>query len=266
MNQHSSTLNHRDYEELLAPAALGALTREDHVALTAHLRTCSSCRASLGRLLSTTDTIALTVVERAPSDALRDRLWAQVATAEPPESAPLPPLTTATDAEAPIPLRAEPPAVSTRAHTHERGRALWILAVAATLLLGLVGGVAVDRLLLDGDGQDEVREIAMESPAGLSLDDARLEYFEDPGIIRFSAGDIPNPPEGQVYQVWLIAGNDAPPTPIGVIDPATGEFATTADLDRFGIFAVTVEPGPLGSAAPTTDPVIVAELPEPETG
>ena len=266
MNQNSSALDHRDYEELLAPAALGALTREEHVALTSHLRTCSSCREALGRLLSTTDAVALTVVEQAPSDALRDRVWAQVAAAEQPTVAPPPPPTAARDTEAPIPLRLDPPFVPTRTPARERGRTLWILAVAATLLLGLVGGVAVERLLLDANGGEEVREIAMQSPAGLSLDDARLEYLKEQGILRFSASDLPDPPVGQVYQVWLISGDEAPPTPIGVIDPDTGAFATTADLGRFGTFAVTVEPGPLGSVAPTSDPVIVADLPEPETG
>ncbi len=37
-------------------------------------------------------------------------------------------------------------------------------------------------------------------------------------------------------------------------------FATVADISKFDALAITVEPGPLGSPAPTTKPFVIAPL------
>lgn len=250
-------IDHREYEDLLAAAALGALTPEEHARLRRHLRTCASCRAAYSRLLTAADMLPLTVEEREPSAALRERLRAQVGA---PVSA-APPATPAPPLEPDIiPLRQEtvPPAMA--APRPRRVAPGWLMIAAAMLLIGLVAGALVGRYLLAGEGEPAEQQIAMESPTGMALDDASLTWLPDERVLRFSAPDLPAPPEGQVYQVWLIAGEDQPPTPVGTVDPATGEFATTVDPDRFGTFAVTVEPGPLGSPEPTTDPVIIAPL------
>ena len=69
---------------------------------------------------------------------------------------------------------------------------------------------------------------------------------------------MPEPPQGHVYQAWLI--DAAGPVPVGVMNPDQGEFASAADRSQFQTFAITVEPGPLGNDAPTTDPILVAHL------
>jgi hypothetical protein len=262
VNQQGSTTNHREYEEMLAPGALGALTMEEHRELTEHLRSCASCRSTFGRLLSTTDTLALTVEDRAPSNALRERLRSQVASSSRSADSAGP----ASPRDEPIPLRIEPAAPPDASRRQGVAKAGWLAAAAAMLFLGLLGGVLIDRLFLDTDDPAGIRELALQSPTGLELEGARLVYLPDEGIVRFTGPELPPPPDDQVYQVWLIAGDDEPPTPVGVIDPVTGDFATAADTERFGVFAVTIEPGPLGSSSPTTDPVIVAELPEPSAG
>lgn len=262
MNQRGSTTNHREYEEMLAAGALGALTAEEHRELRAHLRSCASCRSTFGRLLSTTDTLALTIEERAPSNALRERLQSQAASMPRVVNLAGP----AHPSDQPSPIRSEPVALPDASHGRGGGKAVWLVAAAAMLLLGLLGGVLIDRLFLETDDPGSTRELALQSPTGLELENARLVYLPDEGIVRFSGPELPSPPDDQVYQVWLIGGDDEPPTPVGVIDPVTGEFVTAADTERYGVFAVTIEPGPLGSSAPTTDPVIVAELPEPAAG
>ncbi|MDQ4044100.1 MAG: anti-sigma factor [Chloroflexota bacterium] len=254
-------INHREYEDMLAPAALGALSPEEHDALRVHLQGCDSCRETLARLVSAVDALALTVPERAPSPEMRSRLRARIERA-PHDVKMLPHARSPEhDREHRIPLRPEPSA-ETPALMPQKRRAssLWIATVAAVLLLGFVAGVVVERMLLKGDDAIDGREIALQFPTGLEIDDAQLEYFEEQEIVRFAASDLPELAEGQVYQAWLIADEEAPPTPVGVIDVATGELATAADPDRFSVFAVTVEQGPLGSTSPTTDPVIVADL------
>ncbi len=249
-------IDHREYEDLLAAAALGALTAEEHVRLRQHMRTCASCRVAYSRLLSAADTLALTVEEREPSAALRERLRAQVG-APAPASPAAPTASTIEPDIVPLSWVAEPaPPPQPRARRIAPG---WLMMAAAMLVIGLVAGALAGRYLLADDNEQAGQDIAMESPAGLALGDATLTWLPEDRVLRFSAPDLPAPPEGQVYQVWLIAGEDQPPTPVGTVD-ATGQFATTVDRDRFGTFAVTVEPGPLGSPAPTSDPVIVAPL------
>lgn len=247
-------IDHREYEDLLAAAALGAVTAAEHERLRRHMRTCATCRAAYSRLLSAADALPLMVEEREPSTALRERLRAQVGAPARPAAPPVPP---GEPDIVPLPQVPEPVVLPPpRARRIAPG---WIMIAAAMLLIGLVAGALLGRYLIADDGEPDGQEIAMESPAGLALDDATLTWLPEEGVLRFSAPELPAPPEGQVYQVWLIAGEDQPPTPVGTVD-AAGRFATTVDRDRFGTFAITVEPGPLGSPAPTSDPVIVAEL------
>jgi anti-sigma-K factor RskA len=254
-------VDHREYEDMLAAAALGTLTVEEHERLRRHLRTCASCRAAYSRLLSAADTLPLTVEEREPSTALRERLRAQVGAPAWPEAPAAQPIPPGEPDIVPLPLSQIPeqavlPTPPPRARRIAPG---WIMIAAAMLLVGLVAGALIGRYLFVDDGEPAGQEVAMESPTGLPLDDASLTWLPEDEVLRFSAPDLPAPPEGQVYQVWLIAGEDQPPTPVGTVDSA-GQFATTVDRDRFDTFAVTVEPGPLGSAEPSSDPVIVAPL------
>ena len=264
MEHGFGAIDHREYEELLAVAALGALTPEEHAVLAEHLRGCQACRAAYGRLVSAADALPLVVEERAPSAGLRDRLQAQVEAdlRERRWSGP-----SSTDGEGLgatlVPLPG--PTDSASARDDRRGnlrwldKGKWILAAAAVLLLGLLGGVAIDRLVLDEDDDPApVQTIALDYPGDVQSDVGTLTYLPEQNVLHFHAPDLPEPPADHVYQAWLI--DDAGPRPVGVVDPETGEFVTTVDLERDDTFAVTVEPAPLGSPGPTTDPVIVAPL------
>lgn len=250
-------IDHREYEDLLAAAALGALTPAEHERLRRHLRTCAPCREAYSRLLAATDALPIAVEEREPSAALRERLRAQVGAPARPEV----PASAESPAEGQdiTPLRQEPAAPVAPTARHRRIAPGWVAVAAAMLLIGLVAGALVGRFLLPEDSEPATQQIAMESPTGLALGDASLTWLPDEHVLKFSAPALPAPPEGLVYQVWLIAGAQ-PPAPVGTVDLATGAFATTVDRPQGSTFAVTVEPGPLGSPEPTTDPVIVAPL------
>ncbi len=267
VEQDTTSTTHRDFEDMLAPAALGALDPEEHARLVAHLRTCASCRATLGRLMSAVEALPVSVEEREPSADLRERLRVRVGASAPRADArgSEPPPASDAAGDGLIPLRFEPidePETTVRRFPV---RGAWLVAAAAMLLLGLLGGVVLDRTVFSDDTPSDAREIALSSPSGMELGGARLVYNENEGIVRFEGSSLPDPPDGKVYQAWLIKGDDTPPTPVGVIDAETGEFATAADPGRYSTFAVTVEPGPLGSAGPTSDPVIVGQLSESAT-
>jgi anti-sigma-K factor RskA len=255
VDQDRRQIDHREYEDLLSAAALGVLEPDRHALLLDHVRGCAPCRSALGRLQSAVDALPLTVDEMAPSSDLRDRLAARIAVS-PRNFTPLP------DPVAAPPPQGRPFAVPVPP-ARSTGRWAWLSVAAAMLVIGLAGGIAIGWAWLQGD--DEVvdpMEIAMESPSGMDLSAAELVYMPDDGMIHFSDPEMTSPPDGMVYQVWLIEGEDTPPIPMGTIDMASGEFASTVDPARHRVFAVTVEPAPLGSAGPTSDPVIVATLPD----
>ena len=246
--------DHREYEDLLAAVALDALTLEEHALLRRHLETCASCRSTLGALVAAADSLPLQVEEREPSAALRARLLDQVQ----PEA-----ITTLSDHREPdlTPLTFEPdhedrrrvPAPRTRI-----GTPMWGLLAAAMLLVAVLAGIVVDRLVLQPDDDPELQSIALQYPQGVLSEQGALTYLPEQDVLHFHVPDLPAPPTDHLYQAWLI--DEAGPRPVGIIDPETGELATTVNRVEDDTFAITVEPAPLGSAGPTSDPIIVAPL------
>jgi hypothetical protein len=70
---------------------------------------------------------------------------------------------------------------------------------------------------------------------------------------------LPTPPDGQVYEVWTIAGDT--PTSLGCVVPSDGHIAQKVQgaFSTADVAAVTVESAACPSA-PTTDPVQIATL------
>ena len=50
------------------------------------------------------------------------------------------------------------------------------------------------------------------------------------------------------------------PAPAGVFDQPTDQHAIVADRDRYDTLAITAEPGPLGTEAPTGEIVATASI------
>ncbi len=74
------------------------------------------------------------------------------------------------------------------------------------------------------------------------------------------AENLPSAPEDQVYEAWLMRGED--PEPAGLFEPR--EEGTTAmplegSLEGVDAVAVTIEPSG-GSSSPTSDPLITANI------
>jgi anti-sigma-K factor RskA len=143
------------------------------------------------------------------------------------------------------------------------------LAVAAALLLGQVGDVqrqlAQARLELEqvAAERDQIVGVVSSSQviAQLEGDAGRATLLQTPDGETLLAAQLPALAEGRVYQLWSIAGQDAP--------VSAGTFEVQPDgtalvrvpgggqLTPETVFAVTDEPGPQGSPAPSTTPLIV---------
>ena len=260
------------FEEQGFPAAcaFGALDGEDVAGFRSHLENCPICTAALREFRSTVAQVPFTLdIDRAigPSPALRARLLDAVA----------------------ADLAAERAKAATRAPLPFRARR-WIpqaYAMAAVLLLALGLGLVGWNLNLQrevGQATIERNQAAADRDAALGeAGQVRLErdqalrelattrwqlsathagqpikgeviYLRDQQKAVVSVDGLPDLQPGQVYQIWLIKDGSAPKPETVFLSTTT---AVQANFEQFQTLAITVEPGPRGSAAPTS-PILVA--------
>jgi anti-sigma-K factor RskA len=185
------------------------------------------CREDAASLQVAVDALPASVEPRTPPPALKARIMAEV------------------EAEAPAAPQREP-----RRRRSWFGGLSWRPALAlglAALALGFVGAQA-----LQSSGTETITaQVEGGGRATLEIEDGRG---------RLVARDLPAPPEGRVYQVWLDKGGDAP-------EPTNALFSTRADgsasvdvpgsLDGVRAVMVTDEP-PRGSDTPSGKLVLTA--------
>ncbi len=249
---------HDELQELLGPFALGLTDDAESRAMREHLLTCARCQAELAEIAAAVDALPFAVAEMEPPPALRERIAAAVlaeprtaptaAPSPPPAPAPAPPATPAPALAAPVPL-------PVRWWSSARP---WAVAAAALLLITL--GLLFWNLRL----QDELRGAAVETIALAPTDAApgasgEIRYQPDLQLLIVDVRDLPPLAEGEVYEFWLIDQSGVP-VPAGVVDQSTGTHAIAADRGQYQAVAITAEPGPLGTAAPTGDIVAQAAL------
>ena len=124
-----------------------------------------------------------------------------------------------------------------------RRRSRWLLGAAAAVVLALalgVGGLTLGRDRGPARGQT----IALGAPgAGPATAQARMRGDGDDQLMIMTARDLPRPPTGAYYEVWLVdgAGDEFP---VGVLAPnGEGIWSLPADVAaRYRTIAVTLEP------------------------
>ena len=256
MARHAAT------RDLLGAFALGAVDAEEAATVRAHLATCAECQAEMAGLWTAVDSLPGMVEPMDPPPALRDRI-AAVVMAEPASPPPAPAVAPAPAAPTPAPAIAPAEPVS---HPIRKPASFWSRATpwaaAAAILLVLSAGLLVWNLRL----QEQVREAAtpVAETIALAPTDAAPEasgevtYLADEDLFIVDVRDLPPLEADQVYEVWLI-GEDGP-EPVGVFDQPTDQHAIVADRGQYETLAITLEPGPLGTAAPTGEIVASAPL------
>jgi anti-sigma-K factor RskA len=136
-------------------------------------------------------------------------------------------------------------------------------AAAAAILLLLSAGLLVWNLRLREEIQQATAPVA-ETIALAPTDAApgaggEVTYLPQDDLFILEVRDLPPLEPDQVYEVWLI-GEDGVPAPAGVFDQPTDQHAIVADRAQYNTLAITAEPGPLGTEAPTGEILVTASL------
>jgi anti-sigma-K factor RskA len=249
---------HAATRDLLGAFALGAVDAEEAATVRAHLATCAECQAEIAELWLAVDSLPDMIEPMEPPPALRDRIATAIAAEA---ASPLPP-PLASPAPDPVPAIAPAPPVP---EPIRRPASFWskvtLWAAAAAILLLLSVGLLVWNLRLQEQiATAPVAETIALAPTDVAPD-ARGEvtYLPQDDLFMLEVRDLPPLEPDQVYEVWLI-GEDGVPAPAGVFDQPTDQHAIVADRDRYDTLAITAEPGPLGTEAPTGEIVATASL------
>lgn len=235
----SSGLEHRECAEALAAYALGALPENEATRVQRHLSECRECRAQLDWLRAGVDVLPGSVPPIEPSPELKSRLMEIV------------------DGEAELLRAAGPGADRPRASKGARRRWLpagvGLRAAAGVAALGIAVVVVVLVLVGGGSGTRLIHAQVAPSLAGAQAS-LQLRGTSAELVVR----GMPVPAADHVNEIWVKRGS-APPIPAGTFVVRTGSVEVARPVRSGDLVMVTVEPG-LGTAAPTTNPVIVARI------
>jgi anti-sigma-K factor RskA len=253
---------HAATRDLLGAFALGAVDAEEAATVRAHLATCAECQAEIAELWLAVDSLPDMIEPLEPPPALRDRIAAAImAEAATPEPAPPAiPASPAPELASPVtPVLPVPEPIRKPASFWSRATP-W--AAAAAILLLLSAGLLVWNLRLREQIQEATAPVT-ETIALAPTDAApgaggEVTYLPQDELFMLDVRDLPPLPPDQVYEVWLIGADGA--VPAGTFDQPTDQHAIVADRDLYETLAITAEPGPLGTEAPTGEIVATASL------
>lgn len=221
------TNDHEAIDELLAGYVLRSLSGEDaaeadHL-LSDHVPTCAACRDTLAAFQDLSADLALDATPLSPPETLLPRLHREL----------------------------EPPA--------SRRRPVQIFAVAASVVavVGLAG-LAVTQGLRASDANSRAEDFRSAAQMALRPDSNQVPVgpvneLTAPGVEEFYVmGDnCPQPPEGSVYRVWIVAGGQ--PTFVTDFLPEDGQVFLSIPFDpsRYDDLWISVEPAGSEPTTPT---------------
>jgi anti-sigma-K factor RskA len=227
--------DHTRWVDSAGAYVLGAMPPDEREEFESHLVTCEACRDEVDELRPAAEALPMASQPVLPPPALKDRVMAEVER----EATLL--AHVGADADRPAPVR-------------ERRRRSWswlsgwrLAPVAAALV---IAGVLAGSLL--GGGTKSYR-----------FEGQNAELRVQDGHATLVAQNMPAPPEGKVYEVWLMPKGSKSPEPTDVLFTPRSDGAATAaipgDVSDVEQVLVTAEPKG-GSDRPTSDPVMQATL------
>lgn len=246
-----------DIHTLTGAYAVDALPDDERRRFERHLGDCQACQQEVAELTATAARLGTAAAE-SPPPGLRHRVLAAADTVrqEPPATG------RRTGGARPPVAPPTSPWVSWLA-----GAAAAILAIAAVYLAGLSASLdhrveqleAANQRVAEILSSPDATTLTMDGPQGAV---GRVVMAPSRGQALFVADGLPPVPEDRIYELWLIAGEQA--TPAGLVRPDDqGQARHVMEGEMAGVTAigVTVEPAG-GSPQPTSDPVMVTPVPQ----
>jgi anti-sigma-K factor RskA len=225
--------DHDRWVDAAGAYVLGAMPGREREEFEVHLTTCTTCQAEVDDLRPAAEALPMASPPMLPPTALKDRIMAEV------------------EREAALLAQAGPgadrPARERRRFRFSLGG--WRLApvAAALLIVGALAGFA----LRGGDGTQTFS-------AGAN---AKVQVQGEKATLV--ATNMPAPPEGRVYEVWVVPKGESAPKPTNVLFVPRGDGSAEAAIPGSAshIQQVLVSDEPTGgSDTPTGDVIANAKL------
>lgn len=235
---------HERWVDAAGAYVLEAMPDDERDAFEQHLEGCSICREEVDELLPAVHALPMASPQMSPPPELKARIMAEVER----EAALL--AQVGEGADRPSPRRAR-----------ERRAWLsgWRLApvAAALLIAGVLAGTALERD--DAPSAPAARTVAVTVDSKRAPDGTAELRVSDGDAVLVGQG-MPAPPEGRVYQVWVMPRGSNTPEPTNVLfAPRTDGSVTAAIPDVAEAKMVLVTDEPMGgSDDPTRTPVMTA--------
>lgn len=267
--------------ELAEICALDAITDDERQAIDEYVRKAPEAEraAFLERVRTARETLAVTfTVEEEPPAGLLDRILAELPAQAAPQNPDAPPLRGGSGDEAPKAGAGSATATAdvghsavdlaaarNRRHARRRlsGPRAWLAAAAAAVVLA-IGGVGIGSYVASQNDPvnqvlqaRDVREATV-PVAGGGTATVAVAASRDSAVVRMN--DVPAPPAGKVYQMWLIPRDGSAPVSQGLLDAAAlSRPAVVNGISGADSLGITVEPEG-GSRQPTLPTVAAAKL------
>ena len=247
--------------------ALDAVTDHERQAIEDYISTAPEAErlAFQERVRQARETLAKTFhVEEEPPADLFNRIVAQL----PPQDGVrrddlLPDAQTGATAAVPVARDELAKARQRREERRRPGARRWLAGVAAAAAIAL-GGVGVGSYLADQNDPlnqvvraGDLREASVDVSGGGTAT-LLISSSEDAAVVKMNG--VPAPPEGKVYQMWLIPKDGSAPVSQGLMDEeALSKPAVVQGISSAAALGITVEPVG-GSQSPTLPTVAAAPL------
>lgn len=217
--------------------AVDALDEHERALFERHLAECADCRDEVDSLRAAAASLAETTAVAPPAHLRADVLDAIG------KVRPLPPLPRQLD-------RAD-----------GRGRRFRGLLAAAAAVAVVGTGVVVSQPWEDEPSTfDRVVAASDVDTVTVPMDGGKVTVHRSESVGRavLEADDMPAPPKGKVYELWLQV--DGAMVPAGLIETAgEQELVLTGDASEATAAGITIEPDG-GSPQPTSDPIALFDL------
>jgi len=240
---------HTPYRENIPAYAMGALDVDDITALEAHLKTCASCRTELAEYRQLSESLLTAIPPKQPPARLRKQLQNRL----------------------PSKQRKAAPRWNWSFSQTAVGAALILLLTMNVYSIGQLRSLQSTQTQLNRQirtGQTVMSMLSYPTTERLAINSdsvvGSILLDRDRNIVALIVWNMPELPENETYQVWLIDSQDHR-TSAGLFQADSGQSYTTEivfpkqDLSGFTGVGVTVEPSG-GSDQPTGERILKVDF------